>query len=74
MKIHDKIEQGTDEWFAIRKGKMTASHGQEIGNNGKGLNTYIEKLMAEFYSSGEKEFYTNNVEPLRIFKCKFSYA
>lgn len=59
MKIHNKLEQGTDEWFAIRKGKMTASHGQEIGNNGKGLNTYIEKMMAEFYSSGEKEFYTN---------------
>lgn len=58
MQIHN-VEQGTDEWFAIRKGKMTASHAQAIGNNGKGLETYITELMAEYYSSGEKEQYSN---------------
>lgn len=57
--IVDENNQGTDEWFAIRKGKMTASHAQAIGNCGKGLDTYITELMAEFYSSGEKEQFTN---------------
>lgn len=58
MQIHN-VEQGTDEWFAVRKGKMTASHAQAIGNNGKGLETYITELMAEYFSSGEKEQYSN---------------
>jgi len=51
--------QGTQEWFEIRKGKLTASHAQQIGNNGKGLNTYIHELMAEYYSTQEKEQLTN---------------
>lgn len=58
MKIHN-FEQGTPEWFAIRKGKMTASEATAIGNCGKGLETYIVKMMAEFYSSGEKEHFSN---------------
>lgn len=58
MKIHN-CEQLSDEWFAIRKGKMTASHAQAIGNNGKGLDTYIMQIMSEYYSSGERESYTN---------------
>lgn len=59
MKIYTDIIQGSDEWHAIRKGKMTASHAQEIGNNGKGLDTYIYEVMAGQYSSGEVGFYTN---------------
>lgn len=58
MKIYN-IEQWTDEWFAIRKLKMTASHWQEIGNCGKWLDTYTHNLMAEYYSSWEREKYTN---------------
>lgn len=58
MKIHN-CEQLSDEWFKIRKGKMTASHAQAIGNNGKGLETYTMEIMSEYYSSGEKESYTN---------------
>lgn len=38
---------------------MTASHATAIGNNGKGLETYILEMMAESYSSGEKERYSN---------------
>lgn len=38
---------------------MTASNAQAIGNKGKGLITYINVLMAEYYSSAEKEHYTN---------------
>lgn len=52
-------EQGTTEWFNARKGVMTASHSQAIGNCGKGLETYILELMAEYYSSGEKEQFSN---------------
>ena len=58
MKIYN-FEQGTEEWFKIRKGKITASHAQAIGNNGKGLETYLNNLMAEYFSSGEKENYSN---------------
>jgi putative phage-type endonuclease len=58
MEVYN-FEQKSKEWFDIRKGKMTASHAQAIGNNGKGLETYILEMMAEFYSSGEKEIYTN---------------
>ena len=58
MKIHT-MEQGTDEWFAVRNGKMTASHAQAIGSCGKGLETYCWQVVAESLSSGEKEFYTN---------------
>lgn len=60
MKIHKNLEQSTPAWFAIRKGKMTASHAQAIGNCGKGLDTYILELMAEFYSSHEEEKYNND--------------
>ena len=58
MKIHN-FEQRTDEWYAIRRGKMTASNAETIIANGKGLETYIYNLMAEYYSSAEKENYIN---------------
>jgi putative phage-type endonuclease len=58
MKIHN-IEQGTPEWFEVRKLKMTASNAQAIGNNGKGLEAYIYQLLAESLSSAPKESYTN---------------
>jgi len=58
MKTYN-IEQGTQEWLDLRKGKMTASHAQAISANGKGLGTYILELMAEYYSIAEKEHYTN---------------
>lgn len=58
MKIHN-FEQRTDEWYSIRKGKMTASNAETIIDNGKGLETYIYNLMAEYYSSAEKENYIN---------------
>lgn len=58
MKIYN-FEQRTDEWYAIRKGKMTASNAETIIANGKGLETYIYNLMAEYYSSAEKENYIN---------------
>lgn len=58
MKIYN-CEQLSEEWFKCRRGKLTASNAQAIGNNGKGLETYIMYVMSEYYSSGEKEHYTN---------------
>jgi len=58
MQIH-QLDQGTPEWFEVRKGKMTASHSQAIGNAGKGLDTYIFEILAEKFSSGEKANYSN---------------
>lgn len=58
MKIHN-FEQRTDDWYNIRKGKMTASNADTIIANGKGLETYIYNLMAEYYSTAEKENYIN---------------
>lgn len=58
MKIHN-FSQQSEDWFNIRKGKMTASHAQAIGNNGKGLESYIMELMAEYYSISEKDYFSN---------------
>lgn len=57
-KTHN-FEQGTPEWFEVRKAKLTASHAQAIGNNGKGLETYVFELMADYYSQAEKEQFTS---------------
>lgn len=57
MKIHN-ISQRSEEWFELRKGKLTASNAQAITTNGKGLETYIYQLLAEKYSNN-RENYTN---------------
>lgn len=59
MKTHN-FEQRTEEWYAIRKGKMTASNAQTISANGKGLETYIYNLMAEKYSAFRPEGYVSS--------------
>jgi len=56
MKIYT-FPQQTNEWFEIKKGKMSGSEAQAIGNNGKGLETYIYKVVASLY--GKEENYTN---------------
>lgn len=58
-KYYYEIEQNTDEWFDKRKLSLTASRAQAIGNNGKGLETYVYDIIANYYSSAEKESYTN---------------
>jgi exodeoxyribonuclease (lambda-induced) len=58
MKIHN-FEQRSPEWFAVRKGKMTASNATAIGNHAKGLETYITEMMSEFYSSETVEKFSN---------------
>jgi hypothetical protein len=56
MKVYN-FEQRSPEWFSIRKLKMTASHASEIATQGKGLETYIGKVIAGFFAEEEK--YTN---------------
>lgn len=60
MKIHKDIIQGSDEWKALRVGKMTGSFAQQIGNSGRGLDTYILQVMAEKYANVQEEQYTNS--------------
>ncbi len=57
MKIYN-IEQGTQEWFDVRKWKMTASNAQAIGNCGKGLDSYIYEVLSQSLSTNT-ERYTN---------------
>ncbi len=59
MKIHN-FEQRSSEWYEIRKGKMTASNAQAIGNCGKGLESYILQVMSEYYEMTPEEKYTNS--------------
>lgn len=56
---HHNIIQGTEEWINIRKMAMTASHAQAIAAQGAGLNTYIMKMMEEYYFNGERPNFTN---------------
>lgn len=57
--ITHNIDQKTDEWHEVKKGKMSASHAQAIGSCGKWLETYIIELMSEYYSSWDRENFTN---------------
>jgi len=72
MIIYNKIEQQSEEWYEIKKLKMSASNAQAIGNNGKGLNTYIKKIVMESITGRDE--YTNKdidrgneLEPLARF-------
>ena len=46
-KYHYDLDQGSDQWYEIRKLKMTASHAQAIATAGKGLDTYIKNKVLE---------------------------
>lgn len=52
-----EIIQRSNEWYAIRKRKMTASKANTVITNGTGLETYIKELMSEYYSSAEPDNY-----------------
>lgn len=45
LKYHWELEQGTDEWFEIRKGRFTASKAGVISVNGVGLKTLCRDLV-----------------------------
>ncbi len=58
MEINN-CEQRSPEWFKLRELRISASHAQAIAANGKGLVSYVEKKMAEYYSTAERDSYTN---------------
>lgn len=68
--------QGSEAWHDIRQGKLTGSHATAIGNNGKGLDTYIESIIenlcsdTEFISSKDIER-GNELEPFARLKYEF---
>lgn len=51
VKIYPEIEQGTQEWYDIRKLKFTASNATTIMAMGKGVLTLIKNMLMEYYSS-----------------------
>ncbi len=58
MKIH-KVKQGSEEWFDIKLGKLSASNAQAISANGAGLVTLIYKTVAEILSGAREDTYIN---------------
>lgn len=59
MKIYKDLEQNTQEWFDVRDLKFTASNASTILADGAGLKTLIKEMLAEHYSSGNYEQYSN---------------
>lgn len=52
------MEQNSPEWDAIRKMKFTASHANTILAMGKGVETLVNEMLADYYSSGNYEEYS----------------
>ena len=53
------MAQRTPEWYAIRKNKLTASQASVIACAGRGLDSYVLKLVADSFSSADPDSYTN---------------
>lgn len=60
MKIIDCI-QGSDEWFAIRCGKVTASCFSDVLNAGSGRKTYMMRVIAERLTGITQNGYHNKI-------------
>lgn len=59
MKVYDTLVQGSDEWFKVRLGKLTASKAQAVASNGRGLETLCFEKVAEIISGTQESGYTN---------------
>lgn len=53
------MEQRSDEWFAARLGKVTASKVSDVMSKGAGRETYMIKLIAEFLTNSRGASFTN---------------
>ncbi len=53
------MSQRSEEWYEVRKGRMTASNAATIATNGKGLETYAYEILAEKYSNNSEESFTS---------------
>lgn len=66
MNIIKDIEQGSDEWLALRLGKVTASRMKDLLTNGRGgkpsktAESYMYELIAEKLTGQSKAFFENN--------------
>lgn len=58
MIVHE-MQQQTDEWFEVKKGKFSASDATAIQANGKGLDTLVFKKVAEILGGNDEDRYTN---------------
>jgi len=58
MKMYQCV-QGSDEWFAVKLGKVSASHFSEVLNKATGRKTYMYRLLAERLSGEPQESYNN---------------
>lgn len=82
MIVHN-FEQHSEEWFAIRCGKFTASHAGTIATAGTGLDTLCFELVAEILTKQKKEIFKsaameqgNALEPIArtLFELKTGYT
>lgn len=64
------MEQGTKEWFDIRKLHFTASNANTILACGKGLETLIETLLIEHYSSNNYEEFSSRYQNKQMVRGK----
>ena len=66
MNIIDTMEQGTEEWLALRLGKVTASKVKDVLTKGRGnaqsktAETYMMELIAEKLTGQSKPFFEND--------------
>jgi len=66
MKIIETCEQGSDEWLAMRLGKVTASKMADVLSKGRGsapsktAETYMIELIAEILTGKSKPFFEND--------------
>jgi putative phage-type endonuclease len=58
-KYYYDIIQRSEEWFKVRKGKLTASNAQQIASNGRGLETLCYGIIAEKVAIKREESYIN---------------
>lgn len=58
MEIHN-CEQGSDEWFALKLGKVSASHFKDVLNKAAGRKLYMYRLLGERLSGETCNSYSN---------------
>ena len=56
------IDQKTDEWLEIRKGKFTASHAQAIANADKWLDSLCIELLSEKFALKSDKYTNDDIE------------
>ena len=61
MKIYKDVMQGSDEWYALRRGRITMSHAKELLTVGKGKTreSYLMTVAAERLSTYQVEGFYN---------------